>query len=247
MIDARSGYFIAAIASVGLHAVVIAAVLANWQPETKKTIVQPQYIQAELMELAPKKKSVKKPKITPSVDKVAQQREIDKRRAKEKKLAQQTLESERKAQLLKDQQKAEKARKDREEKQRKADEERVRKQAEKAEQQRKEQALILAKEDKQAANSYLQLIQAQISQQWNRPKSARRNMETLIELRLVPTGRIVGVEILESSGDPAFDLSVEQAVRKAEPFSELQRMESRIFEQYFRSVKIVFNPEDLRL
>jgi len=247
MIDARSGYFIAAIASVGLHAVVIAAVLANWQPETKKTIVQPQYIQAELIELAPKKKAVKKPKITPSVDKVAKQREIDKRRAKEKKLAQQKLESERKAQLLKDQQKAEKARKDLEEKKRKADEERVRKQAEKAEQLRKEQALIMAKEDKQAANSYLQLIQAQISQQWNRPKSARRNMETLIELRLVPTGRIVGVEILESSGDPAFDLSVEQAVRKAEPFSELQRMEPRIFEQYFRSVKIVFNPEDLRL
>jgi colicin import membrane protein len=59
----------------------------------------------------------------------------------------------------------------------------------------------MAKEDKQAANSYLQLLQARLSQQWNRPKSARRGMETLIELRLVPTGRIVGVEILESSGE----------------------------------------------
>jgi len=105
----------------------------------------------------------------------------------------------------------------------------------------------MAKEDEQAANSYLQLIQGQISQQWNRPKSARRDMETLIELRLVPTGRIVGVKILESSGDPAFDLSVEQAVRKAQPFSDLQKLEPRIFEQYFRSLKIVFNPEDLRL
>ena len=149
--------------------------------------------------------------------------------------------------MLKDQQQAEKDRKAREEKQRKADEERARKQAEKAQQQRKEQVLIVAKEDKQAANSYLQLIQARLSQQWNRPKSARRGMETLIELRLVPTGRIVGVEILESSGDIAFDRSVEQAAYKAAPFSELQKMNPRIFEQYFRSVKIVFNPEDLRL
>jgi colicin import membrane protein len=246
MIGSKSSYFIAAISSIGIHAVVILAVLANWEPESKKTVVQPQYIQAELIELAPKKKPVKKPKVTPSIDRAAKQREIDKRKAQESKLAQQKLAAQRKAQLLEEQQ-AEKDRKAREEKQRKADKERARKQAEKAQQERKEQALIAAKEDKQAANSYLQLIQARLSQQWNRPKSARRGMETLIELRLVPTGRIVGVEILESSGDIAFDRSVEQAAYKAAPFSELQKMKPRIFEQYFRSVKIVFNPEDLRL
>ncbi len=247
MMGTKSSYFIAAISSVGIHAVVILAVLANWEPDSKKTVVQPQYIQAQLIELAPKKKSVKKPKATPSVDRAAKQREIDKRKAKERELAQQKLAAQRKAQELKDQQQAEKARKAREEKQRKADEDRARKLAEQAQQQRKQQALIAAKEDKQAANSYLQVIQARLSQQWNRPKSARRGMETLIELRLVPTGRIVGVEILESSGDIAFDRSVEQAAYKAAPFSELQTMKPRIFEQYFRSVKIVFNPEDLRL
>jgi colicin import membrane protein len=57
----------------------------------------------------------------------------------------------------------------------------------------------------------------------------------------------VGVKILQSSGDMAFDRSVEQAAFKAAPFSELQSMEPRIFEQYFRSVKVLFNPEDLRL
>ena len=247
MIGTKSSYFIAAISSIGIHAVVIVAVLANWEPDSKKTLVQPQYIQAELIELAPKKKPVKKPKATPSVDRAAKQREIDKRKAKEKALTQQKLAAQRKAQELKDQQQAEKERKAREEKQRKADEERARQQAEKVQQQRKEQALILAKEDKQAANSYLQVIQARLSKQWNRPKSARRGMQTLIELRLVPTGRIVGIEILESSGDLAFDRSVEQAAYKAAPFSELQSMKPRIFEQYFRTVKIVFKPEDLRL
>ena len=247
MMGARTSYFVAAIASIAFHGVVIAVVLANWEPETKNTVVQPQYIQAQLIELAPKKKPVKKPKAATSIDKVAKQREIEKLRAKQKRLAEQKLQAQRSAKLLKDQQEGERIRKAREEKQRKLDEERARKEAEKAEQLRKEQELIMAKEDEQAANSYLQLIQGQISQQWNRPKSARRDMETLIELRLVPTGRIVGVKILESSGDPAFDLSVEQAVRKAQPFSDLQKLEPRIFEQYFRSLKIVFNPEDLRL
>lgn len=247
MIDTKSSYFIAAISSIGIHVIVIVAVLANWEPENKRTLVQPQYIQAELIQLAPKKVAVNQAKSKPAIDRAAKQREIDKRRAKEKKLAQKKLQEQRKAKLLKDQQEADKARKAREEKQRKVEKEIARKQAEKAKQMREHQALIMAKEDKQAANSYLQLLQARLSQQWNRPKSARRGMETLIELRLVPTGRIVGVEILESSGDMAFDRSVEQAAFKAAPFSELQNMEPRIFEQYFRSVKIVFNPEDLRL
>ena len=91
MIGSKSSYFIAAISSIGIHAVVILAVLANWEPESKKTVVQPQYIQAELIELAPKKKPVKKPTVTPSTDRAAKQREIDKRKAKESKLAQQKL------------------------------------------------------------------------------------------------------------------------------------------------------------
>jgi colicin import membrane protein len=247
MMGTKSSYFVAVISSIGIHAIAILAILANWEPETKNTFVQPQYIQAELIQLAPKKTPVKKPTAKPSIDQAAKKREADRRKAKEKKIAQQKLEAQRNAQRIKDQQEAERLRRAREEKQRKAEQEKARQQAEKAEQQRKQQALIDAKEDKQAANSYLQLIRAQLSQQWNRPKSARLGMETLIELRLVPTGRIVGVKILESSGDMAFDRSVEQAAYKAEPFSELQKMEPRIFEQYFRSVKIVFNPKDLRL
>ena len=116
MMGTKSSYFIAVISSIGIHAIVILAVLANWEPETKRTVVQPQYIQAELIQLAPKKTAVTKPAAKPKIDRAAKQREIDKRRAKEKKLAQQKLEAQRKAQSLKDQQDAEKARKAREEK-----------------------------------------------------------------------------------------------------------------------------------
>jgi colicin import membrane protein len=72
-------------------------------------------------------------------------------------------------------------------------------------------------------------------------------METLVEIRLVPTGRIVGVTVVKSSGDIAFDRSVEQAAFKAEQFEEIQQLEPRLFEKHFRLVKVAFTPEDLRL
>jgi len=241
MMKSRSGFFIAGLSSISLHGLVIGALLIDWQPTSSKTVVQPQFIQAELIQLTPKKKPVKKPNASPSKDTTAKRRQLEKRRAQEQKQAQLRRESQKKALALKKQQEAEKARMLYNEEQRKAKEAQAEKRL------REEQALISVKEDKVSANSYLQFIQSRLSLHWNRPKSARRGMETLIELRLVPTGRIVGVKILESSGDLAFDRSVEQAAFKAAPFSELQSMEPRIFEQYFRNVKIVFNPQDLRL
>ncbi|MDA9570209.1 TonB family protein [Porticoccaceae bacterium] len=141
--------------------------------------------------------------------------------------------------------------KKRQEKERKEEIDRQKKQQKKEEEDRRlreERARELAEvnRDGETANSYLRSITARLSQSWNRPKSARRGMETLIEFRLVPTGRIVGLEILESSGDSAFDMSVKEAAHKASPFTELQNLDPRIFEKYFRSIKVVFNPEDLR-
>ena len=85
------------------------------------------------------------------------------------------------------------------------------------------------------------------TENWNRPPSARRGMETMIRLQLVPTGRVVGVTVLKSSGDSAFDRSVEQAAFKADQFIELQKMSPSLFEKKFRQVDVLFSPQDLRL
>ena len=109
------------------------------------------------------------------------------------------------------------------------------------------EAQLEAEEDERAANSFRQVIQKRLSENWSRPPSARRGMETHIRIRLVPTGRVVGLTVIKSSGDIAFDRSVEQAVRKVDQFIELQAMDSRLFELKFRSVDVAFSPEDLRL
>ena len=49
--------------------------------------------------------------------------------------------------------------------------------------------------------------------------------------------------LLESSGNPAFDRSAEQAVRKVDRFDVPK--ESRLFEKSFRRFTLLFKPEDL--
>jgi colicin import membrane protein len=246
MIGCRSGYITAVLSSIGLHVLVVAAFLIDWPSENKDIVVQPQFIQAELIQLKPKEKPKKKASNSKAKDLAAKRREAERQRAEQQRREKQRIAA-REAERLEKLRQQEQARQKREQKQRELAQERARKQAALDEKLRQEQAAELAQQDKQSANSYLQLIQGRLSQNWSRPPSARLGMQTLIELRLVPTGRIVGVKILQSSGDIAFDRSVEQAAFKAAPFSELQSMEPRLFEQYFRVVKVLFNPEDLRL
>lgn len=246
MIGWRSGYITAVLSSIGLHVLVVAAFLIDWPSENKDIVVQPQFIQAELIQLKPKEKPKKKASNSKAKDLAAKRREAERQRAEQQRREKQRIAA-REAERLEKLRQQEQARQKREQKQRELAQERARKQAALDEMLRQEQAAELAQQDKQSANSYLQLIQGRLSQNWSRPPSARLGMQTLIELRLVPTGRIVGVKILQSSGDIAFDRSVEQAAFKAAPFSELQSMEPRLFEQYFRVVKVLFNPEDLRL
>jgi colicin import membrane protein len=246
MIGWRSGYITAVISSIGLHVLVVAAFLIDWSSENKDIVVQPQFIQAELIQLKPKEKPKKKANNSKVKELAARRREVEKQKAAQQRLEQQRI-SEREAKRLEKLRQQEAARQKREQKQREIEQERARKQAALDEKLRQQKADEIAQQDQESANSYLELIRGRLSQSWSRPPSARLGMQTLIELRLVPTGRIVGIKILQSSGDTAFDRSVEQAAFKAAPFSELQSMESRIFEQYFRSVKVLFNPEDLRL
>ena len=243
-------YSVAILLSLLLHIGLVGAMFVDWQPESKRVIMQPQYIEAKLVKLAPKKKTPPpkaKPK-KPKVDLAKKKREEKKRLAKisaQKKTAEK--ERLRKEQLAKAEQERKEHQRLEELRRQQQEAEQLRTETEFAEALAAEQALINAQQDEQAANSYRQLIQQRLSENWSRPPSARLGMETLIRIHLVPTGRVVGVTVLKSSGDAAFDRSVEQAALKAEQFVELQGMDPRLFEKRFRQVDVAFSPEDLRL
>ena len=96
------------------------------------------------------------------------------------------------------------------------------------------------------AASYAALIQQTVVNYWSRPPSARNGMETLLSIQLIPTGEVVSVTIVKSSGNTAFDRSAVNAVEKAGSFPELQNLPSREFEKTFRRFSLLFRPEDLR-
>lgn len=165
--------------------------------------------------------------------KAAEERErLSRIKAEEERQRQQELEKQRQEELRK-QREAEQARQ--------AREEALMRQL--AEQQAREQAA----NDEATANSYISIIQQAVIANWSRPASARNDMEAVLEIQLVPTGAVVNVTVVKSSGNQAFDRSAVTAVEKAERFPELADMEPRVFEKYFRRLKMRFKPEDLRL
>jgi len=91
--------------------------------------------------------------------------------------------------------------------------------------------------------SYAAEIQRAIIQAWSRPPSARLGMQARLRVDLVPSGDLLSVTLIESSGNPAFDRSAEQAVRKVGRFDVPK--ESRLFEKKFRRFTLLFKPEDL--
>lgn len=91
--------------------------------------------------------------------------------------------------------------------------------------------------------TYAAAIRQAIVEAWSRPPSARLGMQARLRVDLVPSGDLLAVTILESSGNAAFDRSAEVAVRKVGRFDVPK--ESRLFEKSFRRFTLLFKPEDL--
>ncbi len=109
-----------------------------------------------------------------------------------------------------------------------------------------EQAMAAASTAAEMAASYAALIQQTVVNYWSRPPSARNGMEALLQIQLIPTGEVVSVTVLKSSGNTAFDRSAINAVEKAGSFPELKSLPPREFEKTFRRFRLLFRPEDLR-
>ncbi|MDP6534925.1 MAG: cell envelope integrity protein TolA [Gammaproteobacteria bacterium] len=122
-------------------------------------------------------------------------------------------------------------------------------QRELAERRREEEATAAAAEaartEFELVQSATALIQQALQQVWNRPPSARNGMQAILRIRMLPTGELLDALITQSSGDPAFDRSAENAVFSAAPFTELQSLPINVFNENFRSLSLIFEPEDL--
>ena len=68
-------------------------------------------------------------------------------------------------------------------------------------------------------------------------------MQALLLVELIPSGDVISVTLVESSGNSAFDQSAEQAIRQVRRFDV--PTENSAFEKYFRRFYFLFQPSDL--
>ena len=106
-------------------------------------------------------------------------------------------------------------------------------------------AAELATSEFEMVQSGTAIIQQAVQSVWSRPPSARNGMRAILQIRMLPTGELIDALITQSSGDPAFDRSAENAVYSAAPFRELQALPINVFNANFRSLSLIFQPEDL--
>ena len=128
-----------------------------------------------------------------------------------------------------------------------AEQRRIEEEAERRRQQEVSEAAAInaARNEFELVQSATAVIQQAVQQVWNRPPSARNGMRAVLQNRMLPTGAQVEARITDSSGDPAFDRSAENAVYSAAPFTELQSLPINIFNGNFRTLSLIFQPEDL--
>lgn len=248
-------YVIPIAATLCIHGLLVALLLNNWEFKTEKKIsVKPKFIEAKLVELKAKSKPAEVKKSSKIIDLTLQKkREEQKAREAENKKKAAIKKKELELKKLKDKEKAEE--KARQEKLL-AERERQKKLEEQIEQQKRaeEEKKRLEKEKQQLeeayateAQSYSAIIRSRIEQNWNKPPSARKDMKCVLRINLVPTGRVISVTVLTSSGNDAFDRSALQAVKQVEVFSEIKNMSIGLFESQFRQFTLTFSPEDSRL
>lgn len=84
---------------------------------------------------------------------------------------------------------------------------------------------------------YVALMQAAVQDQWKVPASSNKLTDPLVEMVLAPSGAVVSVKIIESSGNDMMDASLIRAIQSAAPF----QLPKQQFE-YFRNNRLRFRP-----
>jgi colicin import membrane protein len=105
-----------------------------------------------------------------------------------------------------------------------------------------EEAEIEVSKEQQEIALYAQRIISTIEDAWMKPRNIPENLVANLRLKIRPSGRIIGVDLIKSSGNIRFDNSALQAVRRVEVFNFFNSIPKTLFEKEFQVISISFNP-----
>lgn len=110
-------------------------------------------------------------------------------------------------------------------------------------------AQLAAQQQKRAAqmsgevNKYKALIIQAISQHWILPEHVDRQLYSQFRIQLAPSGQVLSVSLIRSSGDPVLDRSAQAAIYKASPLPVPG--DAEMF-NLFRDISLTVRPESTR-
>lgn len=96
----------------------------------------------------------------------------------------------------------------------------------------------------QVAGNLDDLIIKLITDNWQRPMSARRGMSVELLIQMLPDGTVTNASVSRSSGDAPFDSSAVAAVRNVGRIPEMQQLDRATFDRMYRQRRVIFKPED---
>ena len=105
-----------------------------------------------------------------------------------------------------------------------------------------EEAEVEVSKEQQEIAMYAQRIISTIEDAWMKPRNIPENLVANLRLKIRPSGRIIGVDLIKSSGNIRFDNSALQAVRRVEAFNFFNSIPKTMFEKEFQVISISFNP-----
>ena len=105
-----------------------------------------------------------------------------------------------------------------------------------------EEAEVEVSKEQQEIAMYAQKIISTIEDAWMKPRNIPENLVANLRLKIRPSGRIIGVDLIKSSGNIRFDNSALQAVRRVEVFNFFNSIPKTLFEKEFQVISISFNP-----
>ncbi|MFO7602225.1 MAG: cell envelope integrity protein TolA [Gammaproteobacteria bacterium] len=179
-------------------------------------------------------------------EQAAEQKRLARLKQEQQKLQQEQQKLQQEQQKLQEQRRAE----EEQLKQAQAQRAREEKALQQLDKERKEEELKrkLAEEQQQAAaqnqarqstiERYKSLIRDEVKKHWQPPPGVSAGMVCELRVRLLPSGEVIRVELLKSSGNSAYDRSVEAAVRQASPLP-VPRVETGLFDE-FRDLRFPF-------
>ena len=140
----------------------------------------------------------------------------------------------------------EEARREAEEQAQREAEEQARREAEEqarreAEEQARREAEAQAARVAEARGTFDAAIRQRVTRAWERPPGVPDGLSAVVSVRLGPGGAVLTADVVQSSGDAAFDRSAERAVFRADPLPMPD--DPVLAAPYRRGIELTFRPE----